>query len=323
MNRDPLFSILVFVAIIVVVATIGYWLGHTKRTSKQKALDKFLDGFAITEGSDFKEIGAFASMSPSFIEPLCMLAKGYAHSGEFEKAITLLQSVLKNMSKFEKTKELSVLHNLAEVYQEAGMLHRASETILQMLGIDSRNMDAIFKLVILREMQGEYEKALEALSVLEELGRVDAPSRQYLESLRDLKQGKKVVSNSRYFQRLALQEALLNGTNAQELIDKVDIKTALDLLWFCDKEFSGELHDMIFASKCGKDISHNAPFALKVMAKIMPLANANLRFSYKCEICGYEDTLFFGRCPKCQSADACFVDASVVQATPFESAMFT
>lgn len=323
MNRDPLFNILAFTAVVVIVALVGYWLGLAKRTNKQKALDKFLNGFAITEGNDFKEIGAFAAMSPSFIEPLCMLAKGYAHSGEFEKAIALLQSVLKNMPKFAKTKEAGVLQSLAEVYQEAGMLYRASETILQLLGIDSRNEDAISKLIILREMQGEYEKALEALSVLEELGRVDLASRQYLENLQALKVGKEIVLNGRYFTRLALQEAILNDMDIMHLIDKVDAKAALDLLWFCTKPYGGELKDMISAAKTGGEIADNAPFALKIMAKITPNINVDLRFSYKCESCGHEDTLFFGRCPKCQKADSCFVEASVVQKTSFESAMFT
>ena len=59
------------------------------------------------------------------------------------------------------------------------------------------------------------------------------------------------------------------------------------------------------------------------MAKIAPDVSVDLRFTYKCEACGHEDAFFFGRCPKCSSADACFVDASIAQKTSFESAMFT
>ncbi|MEY4504225.1 MAG: hypothetical protein RL154_518, partial [Pseudomonadota bacterium] len=173
------------------------------------------------------------------------------------------------------------------------------------------------------ELQGDYEKALEALCVLEELGRSDEKSRAYLEGLRDIKNGLAPKSNSRYFKRLALQDAILENRDIALLVKSVDAKTALDLLWFCQKEYDGALKEMIFEAKNGGNIDENAPFALKVMSQITPKIKSDLRFSYKCEICGHEDTLFFGRCPKCKNADSCFVDASIVQKTNFESAMFT
>lgn len=322
MNRDPLTNILAFLAVIVFVAIIGYLLGRAKRSNKQKILEKFLNGFAIADGQDFKEIGAFAAMSQSFIEPLCILAKGYAHSGEFEKAIALLQSVLNHMPKSNKTKEVEVLQSLADIYTEAGMLMRASETILSLLKIDSRNIDALNKLVILREKQGEYEKALDVLDVLEELGRVDNGSREYIKGLLDLKNEKKPTVQSRYFDRIELQNAIFSNESIDGLKAVSDYKTSLDLLWYYNKPLNSIVFENINSAKNGQDVNDGAPFALKLLSKASNI-KADLRFSYKCEICGHEDAMFFGRCPKCQNANSCFVDASVVQKTNIESAMFT
>lgn len=322
MNRDPLINILAFLAVIVFVATIGYLLGRAKRSNKQKTLEKFLNGFAIADGQDFKEIGAFAAMSQSFIEPLCILAKGYAHSGEFEKAIALLQSVLNHMSKSNKTREVEVLQSLADIYAEAGMLMRASETILSLLKIDSRNINALGKLVILREKQGDYEKALEVLDVLEELGRVDNSSREYIKGLLDIKNEKKPTVQSRYFDRIELQNAIFSSSALENLNAISDYKTSLDLLWYYNKSVDSIVSKNINLAKNGESVDANAPFALKLLSKANDI-KADLRFSYKCEICGHEDAMFFGRCPKCENANSCFVDASVVQKINVESAMFT
>ena len=81
---DPLFSILIIVVLIFIVAIASFVLGNIKEERKRKSLHRFLNRFNTKECLLNVEEMPF---DKALIKPLTILAHAFKNQGEYQKAI--------------------------------------------------------------------------------------------------------------------------------------------------------------------------------------------------------------------------------------------
>ena len=82
--RDPLFSIIIFFAIIFIITFFSYWWSRYRRTQDSRHLDKFLKQFRALPSKD--ELKILISSGELSEKSWLLLAQAYSKNGENEKS---------------------------------------------------------------------------------------------------------------------------------------------------------------------------------------------------------------------------------------------
>jgi hypothetical protein len=316
-HRDPLFGIIVFLSLVLIVFCINYYFEYMKHLKENRSLDNIRNSFDIQ--NDFSNLDVALNSFDLPFETLLFIATAYYKNGDYEKAISILLALLKTVD--DQSNKEQVLELLGHVYFKAGFLQRSKDIFLKSLSIYPKNENTLKKLLIIYEMMKDYDSALKVLTPLDELG-VDIKKTQvYLETLAIIENPiktvdekvvllKSLLDNYDFLQRIILtffrQYAHLEFVS---YFTKIDIAKYIDLIYTLDSVdidsvLGNKLLEDIFTANGLFDISDDSEiFELDILIKLKVLNsnNALLSFEYICSSCKHSYPLYQNRCPNCFS----------------------
>lgn len=333
--RDPMFGLLVLVALVLVVALLHYAWRTLSSKSQKKGLEGFIKKFDIAD--EHKDLLRASSLS---LENLHFLAGIFTKSGEFEKAIQIYLIALEKIK--DKGEQEAIFYDLAEVYFRAGFLQRSVEVLLNALNLRPRNEKALKLLKIVYLRLKRYGEVLQSLDALFELGCEVSKEREFINVIA-LKNGaqsgalgeKNLSIDDKRSQNLALKSENSVNLNSKDLNSAQSPKSYEnnELVKRFLLENGAEIHaefelviDLLYKGKRAIFLDDNAYFELFCAMKLAPKRQnyafinpklkmleilndndfkARLSFSYVCTHCKNQMPLFFYHCPICYEFGGC------------------
>lgn len=162
--RDPLFGITVLIGIIALVILGDYYRNLYRKKQRQKSLNTLVKSYE--HNGIFDGISEFLRVSKDPIPTLIFLAKSYAKGGDNQQAIKIYLTLIEQFG--ESQKKIELLQELGVLYLRAGFLQKAKDNFLEILKLNPRNLEVLFKLIELYEILGDFQSAYEALESVEE-----------------------------------------------------------------------------------------------------------------------------------------------------------
>lgn len=338
--RDPMFGLLVLVALVLVVAVLHYAWRTLSSKSQKKGLEGFIKKFDIAD--EHKDLLRASSLS---LENLHFLAGIFTKSGEFEKAIQIYLIALEKIK--DKGEQEAIFYDLAEVYFRAGFLQRSVEVLLNALNLRPRNEKALKLLKIVYLRLKRYDEVLQSLDALFELGCEVSKEREFINVIA-LKNGaqsgalgeKNLSVDDKRNQNLALKSENSVNLNSKDLNSATKNSTQSPKSYENNElvkrfllENGAEIHaefelviDLLYKGKRAIFLDDNAYFELFCAMKLAPKRSnytftnpklkmleilndndfkARLSFSYVCTHCKNQMPLFFYHCPICYEFGGC------------------
>lgn len=330
---DPLFSILIIVVLILIVAITSYVMGNFKEERKRKSLKRFLNRFNTQECLlEIEEM----PFEKTLIKPLSLLAYAFKNQGEYQKAINLNLYLIENISSFIDKE--NILEQLGQTYLKAGFLKRAESIFLEILHKHARNKKALYHLGIVYELLHEYDKALETIQPLKILGEKTETLEAHLElnqllANKQLSNPEKVeelrllLKNKNYAYRRIMKALFsLDLIVAWHSVKSEKIEAIIDILWFLpssnlnfDIISADETLSALYLAKGvleSKDVTPKSHiFAIDTIISAQKGGNraVDLNFAYGCGKCKQHFPIAFTRCPKCYAIDAIQIKETVAK----------
>jgi len=321
--RDPLFSIIIFFAIIFVITFFSYWWGRYKRKEDYKHLNRFLKQFRSLPSED--ELKFLVSKGEMSQKSWLLLASSYFKSGEYEKAIEIYNEVLK----IQNSKETMFL--LGKTYFKAGFLERSKQIFLEILKQHPRTPQALHYLLLVYEYMRDYKSAMEVLEPLDELEEDIALDSMYLRvlsllsdaSVDDASKAKELVAI--YEQNHTLTYMIfeylfrVDKALAWKHLDLSSCELLVDILW------AQELKDLnldiisknsylreLYSAKGYVNLAKSSDiFEFDILIKLAGKSNATLSFEYVCDNCKGVYPFAFNRCKICHAIDTSRIEWSL------------
>jgi len=333
--RDPLFSILLIVAISLMVAVSTYIWSLYKQQKEEGNLLNFLEKF---DSSECALNTSDMPFEPHLLKPLSLLAKAFENSGEYHKSVSIYLYLIKNI--ISEQGKLELMGRLGNTYLHAGFLERAKSIYMEILRKKPRNVKVLYELGVVYEMMHKFEKAREVIEPLEQLGEDTYNLDKFLE-LSQIKANKNISSDEKIAKLLKILEdepelyrevisilLKLNTKAAWENIDTTHIDEILDILWFLPNSqvdldiisSNNVLHTLYYV----KGYVHTAPkekssfFTLDMLAtaKKSGFEEGELLFSYMCKKCKQSFPASFKRCPSCMAINSIKVEERIAKKRP-------
>ena len=137
--KDPLFSIIIIISIIVLVAIADYTRNRFKQKEKVDSLKALAENFNFYEFD--KNLNDAINFSKTPQETLVFIAKIYVQSGNFDDAIKIYLAILDKISDLKDKIEIFELLGIA--YYKAGFMQRAKAIFIEILKNNPRNKTAL------------------------------------------------------------------------------------------------------------------------------------------------------------------------------------
>lgn len=326
--RDPLFGVIIFFALIFVVAFFSYWFNKYKKREEFENLDSFIKGLnaPITKDELTKHIIDCTLTQKMWL----LLAETYTKKGDFEKSIEIYTQLL---SSNDKQNYHEVLFLLGKTFYMAGFLQRAKETFLEILKIHPRATQALNYLLLVYEKTKDYNSAMQILEPLEELEIDTKTLKAYLETLLSLNDTKmtstqksqkllEIYKNTNHMSYLVFEYLFrVDAPLAWKNIDLSNLQAIVDILWRCKKEEldlsvvmqSAYLREL-YSAKGYIDASiKSSIFELDILINLPPYSSATLGFEYVCSNCQSSSLFTFTRCPSCNAIDTQTIDLKLTK----------
>lgn len=329
--KDPLFSILLIITIILVtvIATHG-WNIYSKKRSKNDLVE-FLKKFKNSDCVFDLNVTIFES---NMLKPLILLAEGFSSNGEYHKAINIYLYLIDNTNNYKIKNDL--LNSLGQLYLKAGFLERAKHIFIKILKYSPRNINSLYNLSIVYDMLNEYDKALDLIEPLEILNEDTEDLKNYLEykkiliNYKNSKKDKiialqKMIKNKNSLYRVILSELfILDDYLAWRILDYTRIQEVLDILWMLPKSKldldiiskHNTLSTIYYAKGyIQKPYVQSDIFSVDMLAisKKSGFDRADLNFVYLCNICKQSFSLSFTRCPNCMAINSIIVEEKIAR----------
>lgn len=330
--RDPLFSILVIIGIVLTISIITYLSGLYKHQKESSKLLKFLEKFDTTECMLDTSNMVY---SPDTAQALIILASAFESSGEFHKAISIYLYLTEHIEDTVEQNEL--LERLGDTYLKAGFLARSQAIYKEILRRRPRNIKVLYSLGVVYEMMQEYKKAKETLEPLKELGEDIYELEKFLdfaeisnnksmpikEKISKLQQLNKDVPE--LYRYIVSNLFKLDTKSAWQCVDTEKIDNILDILWFLqpsqldfDTINNSDVLKTIYYTQGTLDepIAKSGIFNIDILAlaKSNNVQNATLTFSYLCKSCKESFPIQFTRCPSCMATNSIKVKEQIIKA---------
>lgn len=312
-----MFGLIILFSAIFIISFVNYWWGIFKSKEERQGIEQFIKKFEIVSDEDeYKKLLKDHSIP---IESLALLAHAYTKSGDFEKAIGLYLIILERTR--DREKKEYILSELGKTYFKAGFLRRSADIFIESLRLHPRNTESLRFLSVSYEKLKEYDKAIEVLNSLEELGATVTKQRSYLKALSiiykyDLSDEQKVVKlqelckGATFLQRKYFEYCkLIHKPISLEEFDSFDMAPLIDVIWFEDNSFlnmkqaKNPLIQEILSAKGEGEIENYQFFEFEVLAKLQKIGytKAKLNFEYICSECKQTFPIHFYRCPHCHT----------------------
>ncbi len=295
-SRDPIFGLIVLVLSMILIVILSYFWGIFAKKNANEHIDKFLEKFSSNSDKS-KILEALWTLDTS--EQIKIAAALFKMS-DYQNAIIFYEKAIKSTDDLSLKSRL--LTELGKAYIKTGLIDKAKEAFESILGVKTRDADALFHLIFIYEKMKDFKNAKICLNALEIITGKDNELSSYLKALEvllskmELKEKLnelKKLPQTKLIRRFELELALNNFLN----VDKnflPPIELGIDLL----KENTAEFYKDDFTSQslvCEKNL-----FILKALqACKKEKIPAKLEFNYICKECKQDYPLFFARCPKC------------------------
>jgi tetratricopeptide (TPR) repeat protein len=322
--RDPILGIIIFFAIVFIIAFLNYSWGVFKSKEERYNIEQFIKRFEVmADDSEYKKLLDEFSISS---ESLGLLAHSYSKSGEYEKSIGIYLIALKRVK--NKEEKQYFLFELGKTYFKAGFLRRSADVFVELLRIYPRHKEALKLLTVIYEQLKEYARSLEVLDALEELGAEVGNEKIFVKALQALSDNSK-TNQQKYdvLSELAAKEPIVGrilfefakkeGFGVE--LERINSKSILDLLWESDtavlKGSKDPLILAVLAAKGEGELSEKPLFELEILAylKKAGYTKAMLSFEYTCDSCKGTFPMHFYRCPSCYALKSPHISPSLIK----------
>ena len=313
--RDPLFGILVFFVLVFIVSFFSYWWAYYKRKEQENEIARFFSKFEECADEEILSIKK-RDTKKSFL----LLANAFEKSGDFEKAIAIYLNLSKMID--EPVEKYELLKRLGFVYFKIGFLEKSKDIFIEVLKFFPRDKESLKYLMVIYEKLQQFDKALEVLESLEELG-IEKNEINYIRALKlvksftsDIDALLKIYNETDEHSRLIF-EYLFNHypISVWEHLKPKDYRYLSDILWRLPKEkidfkvvekdpFLSQLYS---AKGFLKNKKESDIFELNILLNLKKDI-ADLDFEYLCRECKNIFPLPFTRCPKCLSPKSPLVE---------------
>jgi tetratricopeptide (TPR) repeat protein len=315
--RDPLFGIIIFLCLLLLVFCINYYFEYLKINKENRQLENINDTFNLN--NNFLNLDIALNSFDLPFDTLMFIATSYYKTGDYEKAISLLLALLKNSIK--KDEKEQILDLLGQIYFKAGFLQKAKDIFLQSLEIYPRNISILQKVLIIYELLKDYKNALEILIPLEELDVNISNTKIYLETLLIIEHPTMTIECKvdklntilkendfvlriilEYFRTYSINDfwKQINDKNAKIFLD---IFAQLEPQQFDIKKISSIqiLQEFFSIYKSFHFTNSSEIFELNILLKLKDIDDSigRLSFEYICDNCKNVYPLHQNRCPNC------------------------
>ncbi len=316
--RDPLFSIIIFFALIFIITFLSYWWGRYKSKEDYKDLDKFVKQFRTPPTKD--ELKDLVSDEELSQKSWMLLASSYFKSGNYEKCIEIYTEILKHI---DEKNQKEIMYLLGKTYFKAGFLERAKQIFLEILRKNPRTPQALENLLLVYEFMKDYKSALEVLEPLCELKKDIECADLYLKSLAllndlDIHQDEKVnqlieqYNESHQLSHMIFEYLFrANPKLAWANFDNSQSEKMVDILWSIKEEDldlsvieqNNYLRDL-YSARGDIELSNSSDvFEFDVLINVKEKVNTTLSFEYICDNCKQLYPFAFNRCSSCHAID--------------------
>ena len=319
--RDPLFGIIILVALIFIISFITYSFSIYKERLARKDYRELSLRFELGKLKEEDYVHLYKTYNLPF-DSILLLASSFLHKGDYNKAISVYLTLLEHVN--DRVKKEELLELLGTTYFKGGFLQRSKDVFLRILKFSPRNKNALTHLLLVYEKLKDFQKAKEITTCLEELDVNISVDKVYLDSLIILNDS--ILSYERrtellyeIFKENKIIERIFAAFLIQfnkpffwEHIEEFNCSKYTDILWYLNsKDIDLEkitknkfLEDLYNAKGYLNSLKHSSDFDLDILILINQHEHkikATLDFEFICSSCKHSHPIFDTRCPHCHN----------------------
>jgi lipopolysaccharide biosynthesis regulator YciM len=310
---NPIFSIILFLLIVAVTIIITNFLGVLKEKNRIKRLNKFIDKFEFLNDKEIKTV----LKDEASINALFLLAMAFEKEGDYEKSLNIYLTILENVNKNEK---FDILQKVANVYFQAGFLHKSRDALLEILRSKPRNKEALKLLLIVDDKLKNYDEMENIIEIFEELEVDITKEKCYVLFKKAIFEMNNSKLKELYKEYPCLKRSYIsyliyrNPKEVFEIVDENDVYEMLDIFYNYDSlPAKNSALIQIKAAKKELQTTIKSPiFELEVL-KYLPQHLADLEFEYICQNCKHIYPIYEERCPHCKELFSFKVESIITQ----------
>ena len=319
--RDPLFGIIILVALIFIISFITYSFSIYKERNARKDYRELSLRFELGKLKEEDYVHLYKTYNLPF-DSILLLASSFLHKGDYNKAISVYLTLLEHVN--DRVKKEELLELLGTTYFKGGFLQRSKDVFLRILKFSPRNKNALTHLLLVYEKLKDFQKAKEITTCLEELDVDMNIDKVYLDSLIILNDS--ILSYERrtellyeIFKENKIIERIFAAFLIQfnkpffwEHIEEFDCSKYTDILWYLNSKDidlgkitkNKFLEDLYNAKGYLNNLKHSSDFDLDILILINQHEHkikASLDFEFICSSCKHSHPIFDTRCPHCHN----------------------
>ncbi|WP_121627844.1 tetratricopeptide repeat protein [Poseidonibacter antarcticus] len=319
--RDPLFSIIILVALVFVISFFAYSYGIYRERIARKDYRKLSRRFELGKLKEEDYVHLYKTYNLPF-DSILLLASSFLHKGDYNKAINVYLTLLEHVN--DRVKKEELLELLGITYFKCGFLQRSKDVFMRILKFSPRNKKALTYLLIIHEKLKDFKKAKEITSCLKELDKNVSKDETYLDALiilndplssydKRIELLHKIYKKDKSIQRLFVQFLLqFNSTYFWNHLEEFNPKSFIDLMWYLNyddinfkkvstNDFLLELYN---AKGYLNNLEHSEDFIFDILIllhKHSKKVKATLDFEFVCSSCKQTHPIYENRCPHCHN----------------------
>jgi tetratricopeptide (TPR) repeat protein len=317
--RDPLFGLIILVALIFILSFFAYSYGIYKERLARKDYRKLSRRFELGKLKEDDYVHLYKTYNLPF-DSILLLASSFLHKGDYNKAINVYLTLLEHVK--DRVKKEELLELLGITYFKGGFLQRSKDIFLRILKFSPRNKDALIYLLIIHEKLKDFKKAKEVASCLDELDKDMNKDILYLEALIILNDPiysyekrtqilYTLYKDNKIIERIFIQFLLqFNKEFFWNHIEEFNPRKCIDLMWYInfddidfDKIIKSEFLTELYNAKGYIDGLNNAEdFIFNILILLIKdKKKATLDFEFICSSCKHSHPIYDTRCPHCHN----------------------
>lgn len=319
--KDPFFSLLVVVSLIFLIALISYARNIFKMNENEKSVTKFLGQFTVDfNKNEIKNLFETEKLSKKIVYKI---AQSYYINAEYEEAIKIYMKLLSLYKNSDKDRA-KILLLLAKTYYKVSMFERSKVTLLEFFELNPVNIESLRMLLSIYEKNRSYNKALELLEPMDEIGHDSTKEYAYFNFLKIIDSNDsnehicskvlKIYNDNNFLFRNTFKYIFkVNPKEAWQNIDLSKAEIIIDVLWMLKKEDidfeivkrSSLLKEIFSAKGYINSTISSSILELDILLNLnrTNCGNVDLSFDYTCGHCRYVLPFEVNRCPKCNTID--------------------
>ncbi|MDD4328583.1 MAG: tetratricopeptide repeat protein [Aliarcobacter sp.] len=319
--RDPLFGIILLVALIFLISFVTYSFSIYKERLAREDYRKLSLRFELGKLKEEDYVHLYKTYNLPF-DSILLLASSFLHKGDYNKAISVYLTLLEHVN--DRVKKEELLELLGTTYFKGGFLQRSKEIFLRILKFSPRNKNALNHLLLVYEKLKDFQKAKDITACLEELDKDMSVDKIYLDSLIILNDSilsyekrtellYEIFKENKIIERIFVSFLIqFNKPFFWEHISEFNCSKYMDVMWYLnfddinfDKVLQNNFLVELYNAKGYLDtLKHSSDFDFDILILINTHEHkikASLDFEFVCTICKHSYPIFDTRCPHCHN----------------------